>query len=130
MKHLFLIIILIIPYFLFGQQDDYTDKLFLKNGSILIGKVKAFNGSDSLTFTISDKYRMTFYGKNDIKAVKKVVMTGAEVKSNEIFQFADASFYFRSQFSLLHSKQKDGYSLTLSSGYRIKPWLSLGRWWH
>lgn len=126
MKYIFLILIGISPLCMSAQSEGYTDKLLLKNGSVLYGKVLKFNGIDTLELALSEKYTMTFYNKNLSKAVKKVMMTGAAVKTNEIFHFDDPGFYFRTQFSLLHSQPKDGYSLTVSGGYRVKPWLSLG----
>jgi hypothetical protein len=126
MKYLSLIFILIIPSWIVAQTEGYSDKLLLKNGSILYGKVLKFNGSDTLEFALSDKYTMTFYGKQVSKTVKKVVMHGEEKKSSEIFQFADPGLYFRTQLSLLYSKPNNGYSLSVSGGYSVKPWLSLG----
>ncbi|MBK7634075.1 MAG: hypothetical protein IPJ13_07065 [Saprospiraceae bacterium] len=44
----------------------------------------------------------------------------------ELYRFHSPTWYLRSQFSILYSRNQGGYSLSVSGGYQFNHWLAVG----
>jgi len=102
-------------------QEPITDKIYLKNGSIIAGKLIQYHPEDSVVFKIQDGNTMTFSSK----LVKKVKMY-SETEIRNTYSFRQNTFYTRSQLSILYKKDNSGVSFSQSAGYQFKHWLAVG----
>ncbi|MBC7885688.1 MAG: hypothetical protein H7X99_09450 [Saprospiraceae bacterium] len=107
---------------LFCQTTEkYVDKIYLKNGSVLQGKVLYYNPLDSVIFTMEGGEPVTF-PSNMVKKIKMSTAGG----SDQLYSFRENTLYTRSQISILYQKDNNGISLSQSVGYQYKYWLALG----
>lgn len=114
--------LMIVPLWGFTQSDEYKDIIYLANGSILTGKLLKYDQSDTVRFALSETEIFTTYAKN----VKKVKMAKPSFHVEEPYRFKSPTWYLRSQFSFLYSRNQGGYALSVSGGYQFNHWLALG----
>ncbi|MBK8056154.1 MAG: hypothetical protein IPK35_23495 [Saprospiraceae bacterium] len=122
MKNSLFLWLLIIPLCGITQSDEYKDIIYLANGSILKGKLIKYDHSDTVKFALSETEIITTYAKN----VKKVKMAKPSFHVEELYRFHSPTWYLRSQFSFLYSRNQGGYSLSVSGGYQFNHWLAAG----
>ena len=108
-------------YFLAYAQTPATDKIYLKNGSVLVGKIIEYQPKDSVVFQIQNGNTMTFPSN----LVKKVKMY-SESEVAKMYTFRQNTFYTRSQLSVLYKKDNSGISFSQSVGYQFRHWLAVG----
>lgn len=113
--------LLLFLYLWTSAQTTATDKIYLKNGSFLVGKIVEYNPQDSLVFQIQNGNTMTFPSK----LVKKVKMY-SETEVRNMYSFRENTFYTRSQLSVLYKKDNSGISFSQSAGYQFRHWLAVG----
>lgn len=119
----FLILLSFLTYQSNAQTDGYRDKIYLRNGSILHGKVIKYNAVDTIYFALSPTDIMRF----PQSMVKKVKMSSlAGTKEEEIFTLIFPTIYVRTQFSALLGDNNNGLSAMVSGGYRFNHWFSAG----
>ncbi|MBP9198029.1 MAG: hypothetical protein KBF35_10200, partial [Saprospiraceae bacterium] len=69
-SHKFAVTFLLIYFYFLGYaQTPATDKIYLKNGSVLVGKIIEYQPKDSVVFQIQNGNTMTF-PSNLVKKVK------------------------------------------------------------
>jgi len=100
---------------------EYKDKIYLRNGSILVGKVIQYDPEDSVILKIQDGNTMTFPST----MVKKVKMESKD-ETLKVYTFRQNTFYTRSQLSVLYKKENHGISLSQSFGFQFDHWLAAG----
>jgi len=102
-------------------QVPSNNKIYLKNGSVLVGKIIEYQPKDSVVFQIQDGKTMTF----PANLVKKVKMY-SESEVAKMYSFRQNTFYTRSQLSVLYKKDNSGISFSQSVGYQFRHWLAVG----
>ncbi len=117
-----MLLLFVFPMIIAAQNQSFSDKLYLQNGSILTGKLIQYDQSDTIIFALSETEIIHFQSN----VVKKVQMAGRSTREEEHFSFKSRTWYIRSQVSFLHTKSNQGLSLSLSGGYQINYWLAAG----
>lgn len=114
---------LIVSYLCNGQSQDsneYKDVVYLKNGSQLYGSLQYYNPADSVVLVIKNGHTMTFRSS----MVRKILMDNKGIV--DVYTGRSNTWYTRTQFSVLYTKDNGGLSLTQSVGYQYSHWLSMG----
>ena len=122
-KGVLVLILGLFSFISYTQNEGYRDKIYLRNGSVLHGKVIKYDAIDTIYFALSSTDVMRF----PQSMVKKVKMSSpAGSKEEEIFKLTTPAIYVRTQFSALLGDNNNGLSVMVSGGYRFYHWLSAG----
>jgi hypothetical protein len=113
---------MVVPLCIYGQEHHYFDRLYLKDGSRLNGKIIKYDGVNSVVFVLAGGDTIQF----DQKMIKKISMYTSSFHEEEPFHLKSPNYYIRAQLSLLFSKENKGASLSISSGAQINHWYSAG----
>ncbi len=120
---LILLIFIFFRSITFGQETtENKDKIYLKNGSRLTGKVIEYSIKDSITFQLDGGQPITF----PVALIKKIEMGTGKTKSYTAYNFKENVFYARTQISSLYRKDKSGLSVNQVFGYQYRSWLGVG----
>ncbi len=120
-----IIICVILGFSFYGIAQDaseYNDKIYLKNGSILQGKLLAYSVKDSVTFTLNGSQPITF----PVSLIKKIKMGDGNKNTVATYQFRENACYARTQISSLYRKDNSGLSVSQAFGYQYRSWLAIG----
>lgn len=108
---------------LIGQDTtEYKDKIYLKNGSRLTGKVLEYSIKDSVKFKLNGGQPISF----PTALIKKIEMGAGKTKSYTAYDFKENLFYARTQISSLIGRDNSGLSVNQAFGYQYRSWLGVG----
>ena len=108
------------------QLYAQTDKVYLKNGTSLVGKLLFYKPNDTLILELKNGQSLIFLGKD----VKKVIM--GDVKTEKLYEFRERGLYNITYFNLNFGKSNGGgqtqagVALQNITGYQFNRWLGTG----
>lgn len=116
-------ILLCITSFLYSQDivKDYNDKLYLKDGSLLIGEIIEYKPGETITLEFENGRALQFSADQ----IKKVRMNSGEAIS-QVSNIKVGKVYNETQFSLLMGESGSGLSVAHNVLYQLNSGLALG----
>lgn len=123
MKYILFVLILLFGFSGFAQDSidpENKTKVYLKNGSVLIGNLISYSPNESIIFEINGNEIII-----PLSVIKKTVMmtSSNEVKVNHL---KSKHFYNRTNFGLITNSNGTGISLTHSVLYQYSNWIGVG----
>jgi len=122
---LFLLLLAAIPCFA-QQKENCYDVVYLRNGSILRGKIAEYNLGGDLAMTTWNGAQMRFPSSN-VKKIKQHCRNEDRTPlSQRPYSFRESGWYHCSRAEIMISQNGVGLGLQHSSGLKINRWLGLG----
>ncbi len=100
---------------------DYNDKVYLNNGSLLIGEIVDYNPGESVTLELENGKILQFSSKQ----VRKVKMNAGEIV-DAVSSIKTGRIYNETQFSLLLGESGSGLSMAHNVLYQLNTEMAIG----
>jgi hypothetical protein len=117
-----------------AQSDttyQYKDKLYLKDGSALLGQLLSYTTNEQLIWGFSPKSVQYFSMSNVLKVVQAEPPTASVSKPVPTYQFSERGWYHTANVSFNIGKSSNstaalGVGLSIGTGRQFQRWLGVG----